>query len=342
MAHLTKAAKQLFERSPDERFESLDTLYQHCLEQKEHSQDRWHPPRVFDPHVEGSSVALGLGDDGAFSLNHWSFSQLCRLCGVNKDTITRLSPETATRALRETLPQGNKPLQILTADHSVRSIHGTAYSRLWNVDLLTMLREHATDFEPPPKGAGGGTGLYCGEQDLFVFMIDPAGWIEIADQAFAPGMFLWNSEVGRRSIGVQTFWFQAVCQNHIVWDARDIVRLARKHTGNVGEALDAIARIISDLVAKRDARRDAFAKVIAKAMKEKVGEDREDATEFLTKRGIPRSLVKKAVERIATQGVPFTLWSLVDALTQLTSEIRFAGDRTEADQKVSKLLAVAA
>jgi len=58
--------------------------------------------------------------------------------------------------------------------------------------------------------------LYCGEQDLFAFLIDPTGWVEMGDgEAFAPGFFLWNSEVGRRSVGVQTFWFQAVCANHV-------------------------------------------------------------------------------------------------------------------------------
>ena len=47
----------------------------------------------------------------------------------------------------------------------------------------------------------GKTGLYCGEQDMFVFLIDPLGWTEIDGEAFAPGFFLWNSEVGRRSVG---------------------------------------------------------------------------------------------------------------------------------------------
>jgi hypothetical protein len=54
---------------------------------------------------------------------------------------------------------------------------------------------------------------------MFCFLIDPTGWTEIEGEAFAPGFFLWNSEVGRRSLGIQTFWFQAVCRNHIVWDA---------------------------------------------------------------------------------------------------------------------------
>ena len=41
-----------------------------------------------------------------------------------------------------------------------------------------MLKEYATDFTPPQVGFNGATGLYCGEQDLFCFLIDPAGWAE--------------------------------------------------------------------------------------------------------------------------------------------------------------------
>jgi hypothetical protein len=70
-------------------------------------------------------------------------------------------------------------------------------------------------FEPAPIDSTGGTGLYCGEQDMFCFLIDPHGWTEIGGETFAPGFFLWNSEVGRRSLGVETSWYQAVCQNHI-------------------------------------------------------------------------------------------------------------------------------
>ena len=79
-------------------------------------------------------------------------------------------------------------------------------------------------------------------------MIDPTGWAEINGEAFAPGFFLWNSEVGRRSLGIQSFWFQAVCQNHIVWDAVEVFDFTRKHTANVHDGLDEIRRIIETLV----------------------------------------------------------------------------------------------
>ena len=154
-----------------------------------------------------------------------------------KETINRLSPDTAASALKETLPRSNKPLQFYHRDQVIRSIHGTGYTRLHDSDVVAMLQEFAVDFQPPQVGMNGATGLYAGEQDLFCFLIDPQGWTEIEGEAFAPGFFIWNSEVGKRSIGIETFWFQAVCQNHIVWDATEVVEFTRKHTSSVHSAL---------------------------------------------------------------------------------------------------------
>ena len=341
MTNLKKAHNELFRRSPDECFDALPALIQHCRHQRETSSELWHPPNLLMPQIGSDRLQVHMGDDGAFALNHWSFGQLCGLCGVSRDTINVLSPETASRALHETKPTGTKPLQILANAGAVRAIHGTQYSRLWNADLLEAVAEAAPGFEPPQEAAGGGTGLYCGEQDTFAFLIDPAGWTEIDDQAFAPGMFVWNSEVGRRSVGVQTFWWQAVCCNHIVWDAVEVVEFSRKHTGNVGDALIEMRRIIESLAAKRDERKDGFAKVIQKAIKETVG-DADEATQLLVKNGINRTLIKKAITRIGDEGKPFTIWTLVDVLTRLNQQVTYAGARTEADIKVSKLLALAA
>ena len=342
MANLMRAHRQLFRRPADECFESFEELAAHCREQREACSELWHPADLLMPQVTGSSVQLHLGTDGAYALNHWSFSQFCSLCGVSRDTINALSPETASRALQETKPAGTKPLQILTSEQTVRAIHGTQYSRLWNADLLEAVQEAAPDFTPPQRAVSGGTGLYAGQEDMFLFLIDPAGWTEIDGQAFAPGFFCWNSEVGKRSLGVQTFWFQQCCGNHIVWDAVEIVEFTRKHTGNVSESLTDIRRIIEGLAKKRDERKDGFARVIAKAMKATVG-DADEATTFLIKHGITRALVKKAVTQIGEEGKPFTIFTLVDALTRLTQQqTRYAGDRMEVDVKVSKLLALVA
>lgn len=380
MQNLTLASAELFRRAPDECFATFDELWQNCQEAKARSVERWHPPDDIQLDVGAGGLGLTLGEVGTFGLNEWSFSQLCSLAGVSKDTVNKLSSPTASEVFKETLPAGTRPLQVMTtesnADSLVRSIHGVSYTRLFDVDLLSMVREFATDFQPPqqagvspgvkPKsdsppigdvipaannqppweepeqsGPRSGTGLYRGEQDMFVFLIDPLGWTEIGGEAFAPGFFLWNSEVGRRSVGVQTFWFQAVCQNHIVWDAVEVVEFSRKHTANVHESFSEIRRIIERLVAKRDERRDRFADLIAKAMTTPLGESSAEVLKLLSGRGIARSVAKEAL-KIAQQDGRFTLFSVVDALTRLNGRVKHAGERTDADVKASSLLAMAA
>ncbi len=342
MTNLMRANQELFRRTPDECFESLDSLAAHCQRQKELSQDRWEAPMNFSTVVGSSGrLSLAIGTDGASLMNDWSFGQLCRLARVSKETVNRLRPETACQVFGETLPRTNRPLQLFTQGELIRSIHGTSYTRLHNADVVDMLRGAAVDFEPPQKAFNGATGLYVGEQDLFCFLIDPLGWTEIGGEAFAPGFFVWNSEVGRRSFGVETFWLQAVCQNHIVWDATEVIEFSRKHTASVTNSLDELRRMVEALVAKRDQRKDGFVKVVAKAMQQSLGEDADEVLKILAGRGINRTVAKQALE-IARQRGRFTIFSLVDALTRLSGDVKYAGDRLDFDQKVSALLALAA
>ena len=340
MTNLTKANQELYRRSPDETFATMQALWEHCHRQREQSTDRWHPPNALSTRVDNHALLMNMGTDGAFAMNDWSFSSLCRLAGVSKDTVNRLSPATASIVLEETIPRGGtKPLQLLTEEDRIRSIHGASYTRLWNVDLLTMIREFATDFQPPQKAVTGGTGLYCGEQDLFVFLIDPLGWTEIEGENFAPGFFIYNSEVGRRSLGCETFWFQAVCQNHLVWDVMDVCEYTRKHTAKVHDGLVEIRTMIETIVAKRDARKDGFVEVVRKAAQTKLGDDAEEAFKELCKNGISRNVAKEAITMAQEKG-RFTVWSVVDALTRLSQKSQYAGDRAEVDRKAAEILSL--
>lgn len=342
MATLQRASQELFRRRPDECFPTLEAIREHCRRERQESQDRWHLPGSLQPLAQAGELQFAAGNDGAFLPTDWSFSQICRLSGVDKDTVNRLTAETAAAVFRETLPQSKKPVQLLTTNGGLRSLHGTAYTRLWNAELLECLADYASDFTPPQTGVAGGSGLYCGEQDMFCFLIDPQGWIDIGGEAFAPGFFVWNSEVGRRSLGISTFWFQKVCANHIVWDATEVVEFSRKHIGQVREGLEGIAQHIEALTKRRDERRDAFAATITKAMTESMGDTAEATLQALTKQAIPRASVAKAVQELGTTGKPFTLWNLIEALTRFHTSVRYAGDRADKDQLVGKLLALVA
>ena len=340
MVELTRAHKELFRRNVDEIFSSMDELHRHCCLERETSKDCWQLPQDLRPHADGERLSLTLDGEGGVGLNDWSFSQLCRLSGINKSTLNRLSPDTAGKVIQETLPAAKKPIQVLSTGSTVRSLHGMAYTRLWNADLLDVVVESAPEFRPPQTASSGGTGLYCGEQDMFAFLIDPTGWVEIDGEAFAPGFFVWNSEVGRRSLGVQTFWFQKVCANHIVWDAVSVVEFSRKHTANVHDGLKEIRQIIEQLVLQRNQRRDSFAGVLRNAMSTRLGDCSKDVVKKLTEQRIPRHLIDQAMD-IAQASGGFTIFSLVDALTRLSQRIRYAGDRTELDGRIGCLLRLA-
>lgn len=344
MASLTQASRELFRRPPDERFESLLDLARHCQGLKERSRRLKEAGTEFRPVLHDGTVALQVNGHSPAGLNHWSCSQLCSIAGASKDTVNRLQPETAVRVLGETLRQRTRDdtdLQALVMDDAiVRAVNGEQYKRLWNADLVAVLQEFAVDFQPPQKGFNGATGLYAGEQDLFIFMIDPAGWTDIGGESFAPGFFCWNSEVGKRTVGVSTFWFQACCANHIVWDACEITEVTRKHTGRVRDALNDIRDAIASLVQKRDERKDGFARAVARAMETTYGSDTDEVQKLLAKAGFTQSLAKRATELAREKG-RFTIWSVVDALTQLARESQFAGNRTEADQKAASLLSLA-
>jgi hypothetical protein len=340
MATLTNAHNELFKRNPDEHFSSFEKLFDVCKNDKELSLEQWASPCDVKPVALDGELCLELPNKEPLHMNHWSFGQLCTLSGVNKGTLNKLSVETAKQALVETMPGGAKPLQVFGKNEHLRSIHGTSYGRLYDADLLELVREYANEFRPPPTADGGTAGLYRGPEDMFVFLINSACWVEIGKELFAPGLFLWNSEVGRRTVGVSTFYWQAVCQNHIVWNSTDVTEFCRKHTANVGEAFEDIRRILDDFAQQRANRKDGFMDAVERAMQAKLPAEAEKVISLLRKQGIPQHLAKEATGMAMKKGA-VTLWNIVDALTQLAGKIPNAGERTQIDQQAGQLLSAA-
>ena len=97
MAILTRAHQELFRRSPDEVFPSLEALVDHVRQQKEQSTERWERPQ--DVEIT-SDLTLAIGDSSDYRLNDWSFTQVCRLAHVAKETVNRVSAKTASHVLR--------------------------------------------------------------------------------------------------------------------------------------------------------------------------------------------------------------------------------------------------
>ena len=77
MPNLTKAHEELFKRSGDETFPTLEALWRFCQSTRDSSSDHWRPPASLSP-VGNGNLKLNLGSGSApFAMNDWSFSQLC-------------------------------------------------------------------------------------------------------------------------------------------------------------------------------------------------------------------------------------------------------------------------
>jgi hypothetical protein len=334
-----RASRELYCREPDECYESFADLREFCYTQREESGEHWCKPQAVIPIAKADCVAVQLELGEEFELNNHSFRQLSRLCGVSADTLNRLSPKTAATAIAETLPSADRPIQFLSGQSAMRSIHGISYTRLWDSELLDVVAEYESEFQPPKKALDGhGTGLYAGEQDMFAFLVDDNSWVEIDNDKFAPGFFVWNSEVGSRSLGIQTFWYQHICGNHIVWDCVDVNEFSRKHTSSVRDGLGEIRTMIESLVEVKTQRQEQFAAKIKQAKQDKLGSDVNEVTKLLRKQGIPMSMIKNAAKVVGNNHSAFA-W--VDALTRASGRIEFAGARSSMDQKIGSLLTLA-
>ena len=78
----------------------------------------------------------------------------------------------------------------------------------------------------------GWAGLWCGEQNLFCWLIDSSGWAEMAHETFGAGFFIWNFRVERRSRGGETVRFQVACRYHFLGDAVEVVKLRSRARTN--------------------------------------------------------------------------------------------------------------
>lgn len=336
MTSLRSSRMGLFHRQPDECFMSLTSLAARCGQVRAASRCFWQPPsRV----TVASNMQMVVDSDDEFALTDWAFGRICRLCNLNKPTMNRLTRRMASQVFQRTWPQTTRPWGILATHHTVRDICGFSYSRLWNCEVLNVLREFESAWQPPAVKELS-CGLYFGEQDMFCFLINPAAVVEIGGSAFTPGIAVWNSEVGSRPLGIQAFWHEATHRNHLLWDPIWKRPFVRRHLGHVRQGLEQMRRLLDVLSRRHDQRRNAFARVARKAQRLQLARRADEACSRLRQAGLPQWLACAAIESAQRQS-GLTILAVVQALTRLSAEETSIGARTALDAKASRLLALA-
>ena len=319
------------------------------------TQSKYMPPWLADPSYSRFQAENFLTDDELNKIAEWVDNGMPRGDAANEPAFPEFvdgsaigTPDLLLEMAEPYMHKGNNKDDYryfvlpsgLTEDKVIKTMEfRPGNTQIVHHALIFEDNSGESEFQPPKKAMNGhGTGLYAGEQDMFAFLIDDNAWVDIGQNKFAPGFFVWNSEVGSRSLGIQTFWYQHICGNHIVWDCMDVNEFTRKHTSSVREGLGEIKRMIESLVDVKTQRQEKFAAKIKQSQKDNLGSDIEDVTKLLRKQGIPMAMIKNAANVV---GKNHTAFAWVDALTRASGCIEFAGARSTLDQKIGSLLTLA-
>jgi hypothetical protein len=196
----------------------------------------------------------------------------------------------------------------------------------------------------------GPAGVYAGDRDMFVFMIDDANPVKdgLKNRLFR-GFFVKNSEVGSAAFSIHAFLFNGVCQNHIVWGATSLFNAKVRHIGDANTRAYRAMQV--DL--KRYAQESAGEQetVIARSRSLVLGKNKEEVVSALfaqiRKVGLPISQTALttaydiADKRVDDYGAPTTLWGLVQGLTEHNQTMPYTDTRADADKAAGKLLSIA-
>lgn len=190
-------------------------------------------------------------------------------------------------------------------------------------------------------------GVYRGDRDSFIFLVNPARVIVDGDGGLMRGVFVTNSEVGKASFRITTFLLENVCSNHIVWGASDLHELRLIHRGQAN------TRFASELICRLRRYHDSGTvdeeTMIRMAKRYELGKDRDAVIDRLfdlksldiSRRDLEGSW-DLAVKWEKTAGAPpTTAWGFVHGLTRWSQTYGFADTRAALDAAGGKILSMA-
>lgn len=356
---LFKANQQWSTRPEDERFTSLQDLYdatRHYAESARERKDiRVDTLRV--ENVDGNVQLLGRGGQPAV-LTHWAFGQLCARVSAPVSYLRELPATLAAQNLNHGLAQRVQDgpdstvnmLFHLNGGFVLRALTSDRYSRIWNwevADRLLALQSEGwapalPDIRADMDPKGPRPSLYASDHDLFAFIRHQDRTINEPGNpdGLQRGLIAENSEVGASKIRLTRFLYREMCGNHIIWGAENVVELSAAHIGNVRGKLqswDLEIRRYMDTSASEDEARILHARNLTiAATKDSVL----DALFGIRAIGLSRKVLTAGYDATIpdVDGDPKTPWGIAQGLTRYSQTIPFADKRTEIDKAAGRLL----
>lgn len=361
MTTLHQASHQWASRPDDERFTSLFELRDKVQFERDHSRSTIVSNRkllaepVPGDERSGLQIAVNNGRHDVAFPTHWSFGQIAQLAAAPAGYMRTLPAPIAADCINYGLrfTRDVEEVGVLISDNgtvSMRAATGPGYGRVWNAEVAGALVDKFGDgvngqwrvpgeFGKAVQVTKANTTLFASDRDLFVFLADEENRINVPDRrngkagSMARGFFVWNSEVGSRSIGAAFFLFDYVCCNRIVWGAEQYKEIRLRHSAGAPDRwLEEISPVLIEYS-------KAAAGPVEDAIKAAQAAKLDDLDKFLAGRFTKgqAAAFKAAHERDEARPME-TVWDVATGMTAYARTLPYQDQRVEIERQAGKVL----
>jgi hypothetical protein len=352
------AHREWAKRPPDERYASVEALYDAARARRDRTMERDIETGDFRTEAAGTDgLAICESSGRTAALTHWSFEQLATIAGAPPKYLRSLPAPIASDAINYGLWRHRRTQHQLFVDRdapwTVHAITSSRYARVHHDELATRVLDlmAAHPSWSLPLGYKDGvygaeripSGAYLGDRDMFLFLVDGNRDLDDPTDSTHAGLFrgfiLRNSDVGAAALSLDLFLFRAVCANHVVWGFQHVAGFRRRHVG--ASIQDAWTTSLDAVCAALDADPSVDRTLLQRSITLELGPTRDAVLDAVVKRlDLSR---KQAVEAytLAEQHEtnPRSVWGYVQGLTRLSQHTPWQDGRFALDQAASRLLA---
>ena len=351
------AHKEWATRPPDERFNSVHTLYEAARTRRLRTEERCIETVDFGTEAVSDDV-LALRDPSGrpAALTHWSFEQLATIAGAPPKYLRTLPAPIASAAINHGLRRQRREQHQLFRDQAapwtVHAITSPRYARVHHDELASRVLD-LMSIHPGwqlPLGYKDGvfgaervpSGAYLGDRDMFLFLVDGNRDLDDPTDRSQSGLFrgfiLRNSDVGAAALTLDVFLFRVVCGNHIIWGFQHVAGFRRRHVGtSIQEAWHSSLASVHEAL---DADPSHDRAMLLRATTQEIAPTRDGVLDAVTQRlDVPQKQAAEAYT-LAEQHEPNprSVWGYVQGLTRLSQRTPWQDGRFALDRAASRLL----
>lgn len=365
-----RVSSEWYARPADEKFLSMDELLQHAKSVAEASRaDILDSNKVKVEAPDNHTIVLDLPTGETVKPSHWSFSQLCSLVEAPASYMHRLPAQIAGINLQHGLV-GHRAEKLKSytiqrqnghTDIQLRAMTGPDYGRIFDWEVIEAVQHILTEdggqwkipgkmdwgtktYDPHAPVTKDTTTLFASDRDVFMFLVDDLNPIEIGklengepDLLFR-GCYVWNSEVGNRSLGMATMYLRAVCANRILWGVEKFQEVTMRHSRLAPDRF--LMQLQPALRSFHDAGTSRLLTGIKTARDAIVAENEDDRVAFLRAQDFSKNMAQEIIAQVTEMEghPPKSIWDFVQGITAHAQKREHQDARLDEEKAAQKIL----